>query len=318
MQMKIYAILLLATLLLACKPAAQATVQSNATSTTPSSGVLDERAKEASVENVINEEDKLWRRGMPGGITESFYACIKKSNSNDFEEANCASDEKRLQDERLNKIYKELLASSNDEQKKSLVEAQRSWLAWTDKEELFEQVVYGGAPMDNVELELREMERLARRTDELEHFQAQTSTDSVTRAEDQASTNDANASCPEARVLFYCATKKNKEIKLCDRGETLEYSFGETGERSELMFSLPREKASTSQWQGIGRWISYSITLPSGDAKYTVFTSANRLTDQHEFEAGVLATIGDAEVARVLCEDPVTHNIDGVDLKQEN
>lgn len=63
--------------------------------------------------------------------------------------------------------------------------------------------------------------------------------------------------------------------------------------------------------------MNYSITIPNGNTKYTVFTSLDRVSDEHEFEAGVIVSIDDEETARILCKDPIEHNLEGVDLKQE-
>lgn len=138
------------------------------------------------------------------------------------------------------------------------------------------------------------------------------------QANETVSTDAASASCVEGRMLFHCATINSKEIKLCDHGETLEYSFGETNKTPELALSVPREEATTSQWQGIGRWISYSVIIPNADTRYAVFTSVDRLSDEHEFEAGVIATVRGEQVAQVLCREPIIHNLDGVDLRDES
>ncbi|MDQ3228128.1 MAG: hypothetical protein M3Q13_00095 [Pseudomonadota bacterium] len=133
---------------------------------------------------------------------------------------------------------------------------------------------------------------------------------------DLAKGNDYS-NCDEQKTLFHCPTLDGKQILLCDRDESLEYSFGKPKTKPELAFSVPRNQATTFQWQGVGRWMSYSVTVPNGKTKYTVFTSLDRLTDEHEFEAGVTVTIGDSEVAKILCTAPIVHNIEGVDLKQE-
>jgi len=127
---------------------------------------------------------------------------------------------------------------------------------------------------------------------------------------------NVKSSCYEQETLFHCPTRNGKQILLCDRGQILEYSFGNPQSKSELAFSVPKDLATTTQWQGVGRWMNYSVTVQNGDTKYTVFTSLDRLTDEHEFEAGVTAAVGNNEVVRILCIDPIVHNIEGIDLKQ--
>ena len=128
----------------------------------------------------------------------------------------------------------------------------------------------------------------------------------------------ANVNHAKNGMLFHCVTKNNKEIFLSDRGEFIDYSYGFRGRAPELSLSVPREKVTTFQWKGFGRWITYSITIPNGETKYTVFTSLDRVSDAHDSEAGVFATVGDNEVARILCKDMITSNMMDVDLKQED
>lgn len=123
--------------------------------------------------------------------------------------------------------------------------------------------------------------------------------------------------CRGGNVVFHCRTVNDKEITLCGYKETIEYSFGRSGKTPELLLSVPRDQATTSQWQGIGRWMTHSVTIQSGNARYTVFTSLDRLSDEHQFEAGVIAEIDGDQVARVLCKDPVEHELEGVDLRRE-
>lgn len=120
-----------------------------------------------------------------------------------------------------------------------------------------------------------------------------------------------------SQEIFHCKTKNNKEVLLCDKGKTLEYSFGKTGMPPELAISVPRETATTWQWKGIGRWLSYSVTITNGDTKYTVFTGLDRVDEAHEFEAGISVHVGDERVARILCVEPIVHNIEGIELREE-
>jgi hypothetical protein len=49
----------------------------------------------------------------------------------------------------------------------------------------------------------------------------------------------------------------------------------------------------------------------------TVFTSADRLSDGHELEAGVTAIVGDEEVARFICRPPLINKLEDIDLNPE-
>lgn len=124
----------------------------------------------------------------------------------------------------------------------------------------------------------------------------------------------ADRSCQ--KIVFHCQTENQKEVRVCDRGQTLEYAFGLPAE-PELLLSVRREEARTFQWKGFGRWISYTLNIPNGDVTYTVFSGVDRLTDEHEREAGVSVTKGGEEIARIKCREPVLMLLEGIDVPQE-
>src|SRR5690348_16837275 len=88
------------------------------------------------------------RRDAPKGITEAFYACIDKANSNNIEEAYCISQEREQQDKRLNLTYQALLHKLDGEQKKNMVDAERAWLKFRDANGEFEDTLYGREIID--------------------------------------------------------------------------------------------------------------------------------------------------------------------------
>jgi hypothetical protein len=119
------------------------------------------------------------------------------------------------------------------------------------------------------------------------------------------------------RTIFQCTTKNDKQVLVCDLGDTLSYSFGKAGSTPEIVVSVPRSAASTSQWKGVGRWIYYSVTIPNGNTKYTVFTSLDRSSDSHEFESGISVDVNGDEVAKIECRNLTANNLTGIDLKEE-
>lgn len=123
----------------------------------------------------------------------------------------------------------------------------------------------------------------------------------------------AGKACSKDELVFHCRTTNRKEIRLCDRGSTIFYSFGSPGAKPDLQLSVPREQAWAWKWEGIGRFITYSVSVPNGDVHYTVFTSADR--SEQEFEAGVSVEKDEEEIARVICREPVLHNIEDIELR---
>lgn len=130
--------------------------------------------------------------------------------------------------------------------------------------------------------------------------------------------NLALAACPSgSETLFFCNTKKvNKQIEVCDAGKTISYSFGKKGQKPELAISVPRSQASTWQWQGIGRYISYAVNIPNGDYNYNVFWGVDRLTEEHAVEAGVNVEKKGELLTTVYCQEKgLINNLEGVKLK---
>lgn len=136
-----------------------------------------------------------------------------------------------------------------------------------------------------------------------------------------SATSTVNADCHAGETpLFFCNTVNNKMIHLCDAGATINYRFGRPNAPPELALQVPRHLASTWQWQGVGRWMSYSVVIPNGDTRYQVFFSVDRLSDEHPMEAGVDVEIGGKHIVRVECRDDGTlyQRLEGVDLRPDD
>ncbi|HPZ56154.1 MAG TPA: hypothetical protein PLK50_02420 [Ottowia sp.] len=128
----------------------------------------------------------------------------------------------------------------------------------------------------------------------------------------------AMADCgKDSKQLFQCTTAKGKVIELCDSGKTIDYSFGKPREKPEIVVRAVRGDASTTQYEGIGRWESYSVDVPNGDTTYSVFWGVDKLSSNHTIEAGVNVETNGKQVAQVLCSPngKVLHNLEGVKLK---
>jgi len=128
----------------------------------------------------------------------------------------------------------------------------------------------------------------------------------------------AHAGCEQGTpTVFSCHAAKGKRIQVCDAGKTIDYSFGKAGSAPEIVVRAPRSQASTYQWKGIGRYLSYAVQVPNGDTTYNVFWGADRLTEEHPIEAGVHVEVKGKLVATVKCvgEKHIVQNIEGIDLR---
>ncbi len=119
-----------------------------------------------------------------------------------------------------------------------------------------------------------------------------------------------------SKTVFFCMTAKGKQIEVCDAGKTIEYSFGKPQGKPEIIVKIPRKQASTSQWAGMGRYMSYAVDIPKGNTTYNVFWGADRLTDEHAIEAGVNVVINNKMEATVKCSGKnIEQDLEGIDLK---
>jgi uncharacterized protein YecT (DUF1311 family) len=65
--------------------------------------------------------------------SQEYNSCIDQSGGNDFEMSECISKEYTIQDKKLNEVYKKLMSQLSDQRKQVLRDAQRQWIAYTEK-----------------------------------------------------------------------------------------------------------------------------------------------------------------------------------------
>ena len=117
----------------------------------------------------------------------------------------------------------------------------------------------------------------------------------------------------QGETLFICGTADGKLIERYDMGALVKYVFGPQGQ-PELVLEVSREETSTYQWQGIGRYENYSVSVPNGETVYSVFWARDRLDIEQPPEAGVSVEIDGEYITTVDCTTAATHNLIGVDL----
>ena len=123
----------------------------------------------------------------------------------------------------------------------------------------------------------------------------------------------------KADTIFSCETANNKKIEVKDLGNHIEYRFGLHLKKPELVISVLREQASTWQWNGVGREMSYSVTIPNGEVNYIVFASMERFTEEHSTSSGVIIEENQQLVTTVYClSDTLDQSLEGIDLKKSD
>ncbi len=126
------------------------------------------------------------------------------------------------------------------------------------------------------------------------------------------------AACPsKSKTVFNCTTTNNKVIQVCDSGNTIHYSFGKVNTTPELAISIPRNKVTTYQWEGIGRYENYAINIQNGKTIYRVNESLDKMT--HQRIAGVEVSSNEKLLATVECaaNKKVISKLQGINLRPE-
>lgn len=120
-----------------------------------------------------------------------------------------------------------------------------------------------------------------------------------------------------SQTIFQCITTNNKVIQVCDVGRNITYSFGKKDQTPELAIAINKDKVTTYQWEGIGRYENYSVNIPNGSNLYRVFHSIDKISQSSS--AGVEVSNKDNLLATVNCSPSrkIINNLIGVKLKPE-
>lgn len=102
-------------------------------------------------------------------LTKNFSDCMDKADGVTVDMINCIDAETKIQDTRLNKAYKDVMATLSTARKKQLQEAQRIWIKYRDANCDFYYDPDGGtiASVSSVDCHMSET---ASRAKELESF----------------------------------------------------------------------------------------------------------------------------------------------------
>ena len=127
--------------------------------------------------------------------------------------------------------------------------------------------------------------------------------------------------CPDDQdTIFACTTTNGKQVRVCDAGPKISYTFGRPGQAPELALSVARQSTSTWQWPGIGYTATYSATIPNGRTRYTVWSSTERGSDPVQSSSGIAVEVNGKQVANIRCleNETLVDNLFDIDLPREN
>ena len=127
-------------------------------------------AQASSATASSNSRSQDIKRHAPPGITDAFYACVDKADSDKNAAANCLTDEHARQDKRLNTTYKALLNKLDTKAKDELIHAERAWLKFQEANGVLESSVYGSEAVGNLQVTENAIFRICERANALDDY----------------------------------------------------------------------------------------------------------------------------------------------------
>ena len=103
------------------------------------------------------------------------------------------------------------------------------------------------------------------------------------------------------KTLFTCSTARDKRIEVCEANGQIEYSYGPSQARPEIVLRVPRSQVTESQWSSARSWNFHSLEVPNGSTTYAIFWGGNGASPATPQEGGVNVVAGDTVSATVVC-----------------
>ena len=111
------------------------------------------------------------RGQRPLGISHTFDECMAQTDSDAIGQADCLTDERQRQDQRLNRIYKELIAVLQGPAREQLIASQRSWVQLQQRDLDFEATLLDPlGQMGNLQAVQLEAFHICERANRLESY----------------------------------------------------------------------------------------------------------------------------------------------------
>ncbi|ODV16706.1 MAG: hypothetical protein ABT19_08245 [Rhodanobacter sp. SCN 68-63] len=125
---------------------------------------------QAAVVTATDSRSQDIKRHAPPGITDAFYTCVDKADTDTNAAAKCLTDEQARQDKRLNTTYKALLNKLDPKAKDQLIHAERAWLKFQDANGALERSIYGSEAVGNLQVTENALFRVCDRANALDNY----------------------------------------------------------------------------------------------------------------------------------------------------
>ncbi len=104
-------------------------------------------------------------------------------------------------------------------------------------------------------------------------------------------------------VLLACSTGASRQVTVCLSGDSVTYSYGKRGKAAELDLTVPLSDSPYTPWNGIGRYMSDSITFHNAGYAYEVWQSVDKMSPDKSPAYGV-NVLQDEDVLKTLACNP--------------
>lgn len=110
------------------------------------------------------------RENAPKGISETFFSCINKSGFDQDQLHDCLSEERKQQDQRLNKAYRNIMKYADERTKASVTAAERSWIDFNNKSTIAESALAETTQTASLDVRQAELFRYCEQANTLERY----------------------------------------------------------------------------------------------------------------------------------------------------
>ncbi len=103
-------------------------------------------------------------------------------------------------------------------------------------------------------------------------------------------------------VLLSCTINGSRQVTVCLSGDAVTYAYGKRGKAAELDLSVPLSDGTYTPWNGIGRYISDSITFYNAGYAYEVWQSIDKMSPDAGPDYGVNVLQGEDVLKALACD----------------
>lgn len=113
----------------------------------------------------------------------------------------------------------------------------------------------------------------------------------------------AAADCPAGAEPFVsCVIKEDAlQMEACFNATEFSFEFGRFASPPDVSVTLPLSEVAVQPWNGMGSSYSEAASFTHAGITYSLWWSADRMTDEHPITGGVTLTEDGTELSSLTC-----------------